>query len=163
MPSLNIKQLKVMSQTTGSLPNESCGYHTFKNALLSLMFKQGIINKQKFESLLQDKSLFEKIFTLIGPMSKSKTPGKNDLMLPEFIKLLNNDSNMQKIFAVIEKEHSDIQQEKLISLKLKQDGSEKMSVVNISTGIHHTEYGLTGMEEDLFNATTIVKLAKSHT
>jgi cyclophilin family peptidyl-prolyl cis-trans isomerase len=52
----------VMSQLDGSGGQESCGYHTLKNTLLSMMRTQNLINESQFQSMVKDKKLFGTLF-----------------------------------------------------------------------------------------------------
>ncbi len=83
-----IHQLHVMNQLSGIAGQKSCGYHGFKNALLSLMHLEGVIGTEKFKKLLLDKELFEAIFKATQPLLQPSS-SEQGISLPECELLLS--------------------------------------------------------------------------
>jgi hypothetical protein len=87
----NVTQLNVMDQRGAPGGHESCGYHTLKNALLSLMWSQKLINDQKFETLSNDEEFFKAIFN--AAKTNADHYGNQDLTLPTFQALVQKIKN----------------------------------------------------------------------
>lgn len=149
---LEITQLPVMSQDDGKHSHESCGYHTFKNVLLSLLFQQKIINQEKYRNLLNNAKLFQDIFTNASQIISGQ--GEDvDLSLPHLVVALQKSKNGEYNFS--ECDFS------LNSKNLKEIDLSKISISNFSTAPNAPEYALNGMEVDLLNAGTAAQLART--
>jgi hypothetical protein len=151
MPKINQKQ--VMDQRTGSHGKETCGYHTFKNSLLSLMHIQGLINDTQLVSMLNDKALFK---TLLDATKTHHKNGDMDLTLPGFMTLLKQAKEGGFNFA----KHG-VTKDILKKLHITPDGTQGITVANYSLYPNAPGHGLGGMEEDLLVAAATVKLAKT--
>lgn len=150
-----INQLNVMDQRSGSGGHESCGYHALKNSLLSLMYLQDKITLAQLNSLLKEKQLFKALFKKTS-VTVNKA-GDKDITLPQFINLLNQAKAGNLDFSA-----QGMPAEILMSLDLSRDGNERISVVNLFTDLSFSpEYGLGGMEDDLYVAAAVAKLAKT--
>jgi hypothetical protein len=78
----NVTQIQVMNQTDGPGGHESCGYHSLKNTLLSLMWSQKLINDQQFKMLREDKEFFKALFN--ATKTDADRYGNKDLTLTNF-------------------------------------------------------------------------------
>lgn len=143
------KQLRVLDQTFVPAPNESCGYHCFKNVLLSLLFIEKSISSDLFNHLLEDPSFYNALFDMT--VAQVNDSGNIDVTLPRFIELIQQASKGQFDLA-----HFGITKEILMSLNL-----DNLSVANFFTFSEMCEYGLGGSEEDLLVASNIAQLAKT--
>ncbi len=81
-------QRLVMDQRTGPGGHESCGYHTLKNTILSLMKQQGLIDESQFKRMLSDSELFKAIFN--ATKSSANEEGNLDLTVNRFIQIVEN-------------------------------------------------------------------------
>jgi hypothetical protein len=143
----------VMSQTKGRAGLESCGYHAFKNVLLSLAFDAGMIDESKLNLLLQDESLFCDIF------EKTVTEhhdGSKDVVIPRFIELLEYAAR-----GMLDFEQLPAETQLIVNAAHRFGG--KISVAQCLTGINMPGYGLTGQESDLIVAANIAKLNRAKT
>jgi len=153
MHKINLNQRQVMNQLTGAHGHQTCAYHTFKNALLSLMHIQGLINEIQLNSMLNDTALFKAIFDA----TKIHHPnGDVDLSLPVLMELLQLTKEGKFNF-----EKHGITKEHLKQLRITPDGTQGITGVNFSLYPEAPAHGLGGMEEDLLVAAATVKLART--
>lgn len=150
------RQLIVANQRNLSGGHESCGYHTFKNSLLSLMRIQGLIDQKQFERMLQDTALFEAVYDKCN--GQADAFGNKDLSLPVMLEILTAAKTGAYDFSA-QGLSSDI----LKSLDITQDGNEKISVINFSTDMidDGADLGHFGGDESLITAASLAKLAKT--
>ena len=163
---MTITPIKVMNQLTGSGGIESCGFHALKNSLLSLLLQHKTITQKQFDSLIINTGLFEDLFKATKKIAQTNNrklgqkieDANADVSFPVMIELLD----MVKQ-GKIDLSKYGITPEMLKRLNLDQNGTENLSVVNLNTGIHNTDYGLFGMEGDLVAASTAARLARIKT
>src|SRR3989338_3486968 len=130
---LNITPLPVTNQQNGPQAHETCGYHTFKNGLLSLLFQQKIIDEAKYRSLLQSRELFQAIFANAKQIISGQGDDQ-DLTLPRLLEVLQKAKNGEYDFS---------EQDTLLNAEnLKKLDLSKMSVSNFSTTPGAPEYAL---------------------
>ncbi len=156
MPTIN--STTVMNQSGGAQGHQTCGYHTFKNTLLALLFMEALIDENEFNRLLNDSKLFETIFGKTVVYRNPPNQNDCDVDLPLFVKLLGD---AQK--GALDLTAHGISTAALQSLNLEQGANQKVSVVNcmLGLGTDTSEFGHSGMEDDLFNAAAIAKLART--
>lgn len=146
----NIIQLQVMDQNAGSGGHESCGHHTYKNTILSLLYQQGVINQPQYDKLLKDRALYQAIYK----QSKRLVRGQGadyDLSLPNLMQLLRNTLNG----------YYDFEAQGLSRAMLQQLDLSTFSAVNFNTHIIESLPGHLGLEEDLTTAAMLAQLALS--
>ncbi len=150
-----IKQVTVMDQTMGPSAKESCGYHAFKNALLSLLLLQKKITEATFNDLIGRADVFDAIFKSTKQFANAA--GDIDLTLPRFVQLLRRvKSGAFDFLAPFGVTKAD-----LISLPLHENNTGNISVVNFYPTPNALNFGLMGMEDDLFAAAAVVKFART--
>lgn len=155
----DIKKWIVMDQTKdlGTSHEEAiqtCGYHVFKNSLLNLMFHQDLITESQFATMRLDNKLFT---TIYRPNQIVRSNGNVDVTLPHFQNMIERARTGQ-----LDLSQHRISSDTLTKLKLKQDGTEGLSVVNMSVGMGYSDvYGNTGMEDDLASGAMAAKLARN--
>lgn len=150
MPNLN--QVIVMNQREGSGGHESCGYHTLKNAVLSMMLMSQIIDKSQFQRLVKNKSFFEAFFVATRQEHHNSDA---DLSLPMFLGLLDRLKNGEFDFSAYGVSKTDLQK-----LKITMDGSQELTVANYTLYANAPGHGLGGMAEDLLVAAATAQLAR---
>src|SRR3989338_5461162 len=147
---ITVAQLEVMNQNKGSNGNETCGYHSFKNALLSLLLQQGLISEEKYNELLSSQELFEAIFAETKQIIRGQ--GNDiDLASPYFLEILQKTKNGDYDFT-----QQGLPKEILQSIDL-----NNISVADIVAFPNAPEYGL-GLElNNLLCAAYAAKLART--
>lgn len=147
---ITVTQLKVMNQNEGSYGNETCGYHSYKNALLGLLFNQGLISEEKYNELLTSKELFEAIFSEAKKIIKGQ--GNDcDLASPYFLEILQKTKNGDYDFT----------QQGLPKTILQSINLNNISVADICVFPNAPEYGLGGELNNLLCAAYAAKLART--
>jgi len=144
------KQIKVISQLGIGLDgDQTCGYHTFKNSLLTLMFQKKIITEQEYQLMLDSKELFVAIYEKIKTYQydsqgrphidqHTKQP-MVDFNTPLFVQKLN-DIRQGKI--VIDCPTFPTFQDKLNSLKETISANAENSDLTVVNCNDQEEYGL---------------------
>lgn len=157
----NITQIMVMPQTEGPHGYETCGYHTFKNTLLSLLFLQEVITLEQMQTYAKNQQLFRNIFTQIKIIQNVQ--GNVDLTLPMMVHHMHLTKLGQYDFfdSVRATPSSAPQISDLMRLHLDRDGEQDLSIANIILAPNAPDLGLYGMEEDLFSAAALFKLARN--
>ncbi len=135
--------------TTGPGGHESCGYHTLKNTILSLMKQQGLIDERQFTRMLSDPGLFKAIFN--ATKSRANAAGNLDLTLNRFIQIVENLRNGHYDFSAY-----GISNEALQALNL----DENLIAAQTYTYVGMYELGHAGHEEDLVLAAALANLSK---
>lgn len=153
MPTINM--VRVLNQKTLPYGHETCGYHTFKNALLCLMRAQKKITDRQFHQMLNNPRLFTALFETTVEAANSQ--GNKDITISRFLQLT------QKAKAgLLDFSAQGMSPDNLASLPLAIDGSQQLSVAHIIAQQGYSpEYALTGLEEDLFAAAMLAKLARN--
>ena len=151
----NITQPQVMNQAYQANGHETCGYHTFKNSLLSLLFLQKKITEAQFNNLITRTDVFNSVYQ--ATQATVNRAGDVDVTLPRFIELLRKTNAAEFDFLTL----YGVTKANLIDLLLKRDGTENISVANFYPDPNMLSYGHLGMEDDLFAAAAIAKLAIS--
>jgi len=142
-------QIKVFNQTEGSNGSQTCGYHTLKNILITLMFHKNLITDQEYHKMLESKDLFEAIYKQLKTYQfdaqgrpkidlKTKEP-MVDLSAPVFIQKLDDIRNGK---IIISSPEFPTFQDKLNKLKEAITANTEngdLTVVNCSTS---EEFGL---------------------
>ena len=153
-----VNKIIVLDQTKAVGGEESCGYHVFKNVLLTLMLKQNIITESKFNSMLKDVALFTDIYnkTLYTRISGLTGLVTHDLSVPLIIDLLKKVKAGEFDFSA----HG-ISKNDLANLNVELVGSPNVSVVSYILDPNAPEHGLGGDEPDLSAAASAAQFARN--
>lgn len=156
-----IEQINVMPQAAGPDGVETCGYHTFKNGLLSLLYLQDKITLDQLRAYANNPLLFQHMYAKIRMIQNAE--GNVDFTLPRLLHHLHlTKLGRYDFFEPIRgTSPSAPKTSDLMSLHLDRDGEQGISVVNLILAPNAPDIGLYGMEEDLFSAAALVKLART--
>lgn len=150
---MTLNQIEVFQQEKTLDGSQSCGYHAFKNSILTLMFYQGLINASKYGSMLKDPSLFSEIFK---KTRRTQVDGTIDLSVPLFIEMINKIKNGGYDFSKCGMTPANLK-----TLNLDLGRSTNLSVTSYLLYPDSPKHGLSGTEDDLFVAATAFKLARN--
>lgn len=161
-----IDQLSVFNQNEsgGVLGRDGCGINTFKNVILSLLLAQGSINKQQFASLSNSKDLAYDVYDSVKEIIAKRD--SHGVIMTEGSEIAEIDVSMPKLFEMfdmakagqIDLSKYGISKSMLSSLALGRDGKQNISIANMG---EYFECGLSCLEEDLFVASSLAKLART--
>ncbi|KTC66201.1 hypothetical protein Lade_0859 [Legionella adelaidensis] len=146
-------QLQVIDQNLCSGGSESCGYHTFKNALLVMLHTKGLISDKQFSDLRNNKAFFEAV---LAQTVHTHGHGASDVTLPVFLTRLSQAHKGDFDFSRFGIRNTDLAQ-----LNITPDGTQNITAANYVLYPGAPGHGLGGMEEDLLVAASTVKLAKT--
>ena len=148
-----IVQVQVMDQRTGPGGHESCGYHTLKNSLLTLMHMQNLINDMQYSNMLKNNNLFKDIYNTTVYRHGNQDA---DVTLPLFRELLVKVKRGDFDFSA----HG-ISKDDLQKLNLTSDGTQDITIANYILHMNGVGHGLGGMEDDLLVASRTAQIARS--
>jgi hypothetical protein len=162
----NIHQIQVFNQkeSGGVLGRDGCGLNTFKNVILSLLLAQGSITKKQFTRLVNNKDLVYDIYDSVREIIAKRD--SNGMIIAEGSEIAEIDVSMPKLFEIFDRAKAGkinlskygISKNMLSNLALARDGKQAICITNMG---EYFDCGLSCLEEDLFVASMLAKLART--